>query len=256
MTKDGVVIVAHDDDLKRLCGIDRKIEEFNYEELPLIKRSITTHFSEGEYQLLDHENGKFTTLREMFEISQYKMISIDLKNASEEISDKVNELIKEFKRENLTIWGSMFPSQHKKIGKLNPNIPQFFSGGQTLTVYLLYYLGLLFLYPLPSDAFMVPLFTQEKLKLFSGAFKKRGRGGLLGHMIIILMGVLIGNSKNLYRHLRKRGVIVVVWVLNEESEFQEALDYAPEIDGVMTDSPQKLREFVEKYNLTYIPKYE
>lgn len=51
------------------------------------------------------------------------MISIDLKNASDDMNYKVNELIIEFKREHLTIWGSMFPKQHTKIGKLNRNIP-------------------------------------------------------------------------------------------------------------------------------------
>ena len=63
MTKDGVVIVAHDDDLKRICGIDKNIQDFNYEELPLMKREIPLHFSDGDYHLLQEEDGKFTTLR-------------------------------------------------------------------------------------------------------------------------------------------------------------------------------------------------
>ena len=45
--------------------------------------------------------------------------------------------------------------------------------------------------------------------------KKRG-GNCLMRVGIVIFGALIRNSKNLYRHLRKRGVIVVVWVLNEE----------------------------------------
>lgn len=49
MTKDGVIVVAHDDDVKRLCGIDKNIEEFNYDELPPMSRSIPLHFSDGEY---------------------------------------------------------------------------------------------------------------------------------------------------------------------------------------------------------------
>ena len=62
-------------------------------------------------------------------------------------------------------------------------------------------------------------------------------------MAIVIMRVLIRNSKSLYRHLRARGVMVIVWVLNDYSEFEEALEYAPELDGVMTDNPTKLREF-------------
>jgi len=47
MTKDGVVIISHDDELNRLCGVDQKISDFNYEELPKLKRAIPLHFSNG-----------------------------------------------------------------------------------------------------------------------------------------------------------------------------------------------------------------
>ena len=115
-----------------------------------------------------------------------------------------------------------------------------------MLVYALYYTGLLWLYPLPSDAFLVPLITTEKVRMFNEVIEKRGRHAMIGRMMLVLMAALIRNSKNLYRHLRKRGVIVVVWVLNEESEFEEALDYAPEIDGIMTDCPTKLKEFAQR----------
>ena len=42
------------------------------------------------------------------------MISIDIKGKGEEIKHKVNDLIKEFKRESLTLWGSMSHSDHKR----------------------------------------------------------------------------------------------------------------------------------------------
>lgn len=56
------------------------------------------------------------------------MISIDIKGESDELKLKVNDLVKEFKRENLTMWGSMKNSHHKRIRNINPDIPQFFSG--------------------------------------------------------------------------------------------------------------------------------
>jgi len=59
----------------------------------------------------------------LFEIANYKVISIDLKHRSDEMKHKVNELIKEFKREHLTIWGSMVPAEHNKIARINPNVP-------------------------------------------------------------------------------------------------------------------------------------
>ena len=47
----------------------------------------------------------------------------------------------------------------------------------------------------------------------------------------------------MYRHLRRKGVPVILFVLNEEEEFEEALSYCPEVDGMMTDAPSKLKQF-------------
>jgi glycerophosphoryl diester phosphodiesterase len=38
MTKDGVIVISHDDDLKRQCGIARNITEFNFDEIPPMMR--------------------------------------------------------------------------------------------------------------------------------------------------------------------------------------------------------------------------
>ena len=122
-------------------------------------------------------------------------------------------------------------------------------------VYLLYYTGLLFLYPLPADAFMVPLMTKTKVRIFKYSLKKRG-ANLLMRMVFMVLCALIQNSKHLYRHLRRRGVTVIVWVLNEEDEFEEALLFAPEIDGMMTDCPTRLREFVKNQVKTGLNKSE
>lgn len=175
------------------------------------------------------------------------LISVDLKGQvnTPALCHKVNELIKEFKREELTIWGAMGGKSHAQVKQANPAVPQFFSAPQTLFTYFLYFTGLLFLYPLPADAFMVPLWTRYKIVTLSRMFKDRN---ILFRMVAVGMFALVRNSRSLYRHLRARGVPVIVWVLNEEEEFQEALDcYGADIDGMMTDCPSKLLEFVNRH---------
>ena len=91
---------------------------------------------------------------------------------------------------------------------------------------------------------MVPLWTRSRVIVLAKMFKDRN---ILLRMVAVGMFALIRNSRNLYRHLRARGVPVIVWVLNDEEEFQEALDlYGEDIDGMMTDCPSKLSEFVNK----------
>jgi glycerophosphoryl diester phosphodiesterase len=47
--------------------------------------------------------------------------------------------------------------------------------------------------------------------------------------------------------MRNRGVLVVVWVVNEEEEFLEVLNnFGDSIDGIMTDRPSDLKSFVER----------
>ena len=129
MTKDGVIIISHDDSLKRQCGVDKLISDVNFDDLPPMSKQFNTHFSAIPYVLRPEDEGKFSTLKDLFEIANNKMINIDLKNASEDMVNKVNILIKEYNREHLTIWGSMFPKAHNFAKTINPNIPCFFSGG-------------------------------------------------------------------------------------------------------------------------------
>ena len=47
ITKDLKVVVCHDNKLDRMCGINRKTEEFNYEDLPPFQEEIRLDFSVG-----------------------------------------------------------------------------------------------------------------------------------------------------------------------------------------------------------------
>ena len=240
MTEDRVVVVSHDSNLQRLCGIPSCIDKFMYKDLPKMQRSIPLHFSTAHYHLRPEEEGKFATLRELFELATKHIISIDLKDDNDLMKHEVNSLIKEFDRERLTIWGSVKAGQHSELNKINPNIPQFYSFAQVLLVYILYWLGFLFLYPLPADAFMVPLITRHKVKYF-----RSGTTTFIYSILLVILCAALRNSKNLYKHLRQRGVLVIVWVLNEDEEFLEAMEtYGPEIDGMMTDCPSKLKSFI------------
>lgn len=62
-----------------------------------------------------------------------------------------------------------------------------------------------------------------------------------------LTSTALRNSKPLFRHLKARGVPVVLWVLNEEKEFMEAYEmYGDTVHGIMSDRPTTLIEFINK----------
>ena len=83
---------------------------------------------EGFYSIPQGEEYKFTLLRELFEISDGIFVSIDMKDSNDELCRKVDELVREFKREDLTFWGSMYAQQHETVQRLNPRVSCFYSG--------------------------------------------------------------------------------------------------------------------------------
>ena len=45
ITKDGQIIVCHDEDLLRLCGDPRKVKDVNFKDLPKFLNKLPMHFS-------------------------------------------------------------------------------------------------------------------------------------------------------------------------------------------------------------------
>lgn len=88
----------------------------------------------------------------MFEITDGIFISIDMKQESDELPGKVDELVREFNREDLTFWGSGFNAdQHKKVQYLNPNVSVFFNTNQVLKALFWWSCGCLWCCDLPCD---------------------------------------------------------------------------------------------------------
>lgn len=66
------------------------MSDYDFQDLPKFQSSISLHLQEGRYTLQDEEEGRFTTLRELFEVSQNNFISIDMKDKDDELCHKVD----------------------------------------------------------------------------------------------------------------------------------------------------------------------
>lgn len=55
ITKDLEVIVIHDPSLERLCGVKKRVEQFNYDDLPSFSEEVPIHFSN---KLIFHRTNK------------------------------------------------------------------------------------------------------------------------------------------------------------------------------------------------------
>ena len=258
LTRDGQVVVCHDRTLGRLCGdayAAKTVGDYDLVDLPPLQRRIRHTFAAGHYTLGDGENGGFTTLRQLFASCPDVYVSVDCKGGGEAVGAAVDDLIREYRREDLTVWGSMSPQCHRRIRRLNPDVPLFYTATEVAATYLWWLCGCLFCCPLPSEIFMPPQFTRERVAALEG---RAARTGLRGRCVACALRLLRGihrRSRALFRHLRARGNWVVMWVVNGREEMEECYElFGEDLDGIMTDCPTELAEFARRKGVERDPE--
>lgn len=240
LTKDGEVVVSHDDNLYRSTGVNMHISELDYKDLPSLKKALPIDFAGGDF-CIGGEDTKIPLLKDVFEHFQTIPINIDIKTDNDLLIKKVNQLIKQYNRETITVWGNFSKVIVEKCYKENPNIPLFFSAKQVILLILFTYLGLLPFIPLKESCL--------ELLLPGVAFRNPNYGSRSTHKkktvvwILWLMDKLL-MRKALFQHLEKRGIQTYLWVLNDDDDFEKAFKLG--VAGVMTDYPTKLKEYLEK----------
>lgn len=274
---DGIAIVSHDLTLERICAPPHEnlsVSDLNMNgdpnTLPQLKRRIALHFpsvTKGDHfdadtvgvHIPEDHTTRLLPLTEVFDAFPNTPIHLDVKSKSDALTHQVVDMIEKYQRQHLTVVGTasnnvralrealLLPpkSTHQQGATVDETTPAltrrrksfrtFASLMQVLQVYLLFYIGLLPFVPLDFDLFSIPGPTQ---------IKKRQFGNFLGPIkASVLMFFL--RSPVLWRHLQRRGIAVVVWVLNDEDEFKEASTWP--VNGIMTDDAIGLRKFYETH---------
>lgn len=115
LTKDNVVVLSHDHNLKRLTGKKVNIENLNFEELK-------------NYKIIDEKNSKeynFIDLKTVLEKTSGKIkLNIELKpfkNNEKNLAKEVTKLIKDKPYD--VIVSSLSPKALKEVKDIEPNIP-------------------------------------------------------------------------------------------------------------------------------------
>lgn len=244
LTKDGQVVVSHDNNIQRTTGHEILISETNFEDLPRILKNLKVTFCKDRYCESQSEDSKIPLLTEVFRSFPNVAINLDIKEENDQLIDEVLELIQKFGREDITVVGNFRENVTKKVRKKVPNIPTIFSIKRILHLILFCYTGLLPFIPLKDSFLEIPVGD-----ILRKAFGEKGPWYLRA-FLTIYDGLLI--RRFLFRHLQRRGIKVYLWVLNDEEDWKMA--YRLGVDGVMTDYPTALREFVEQHHLQFPPK--
>lgn len=235
ITADGIVVVSHDNDLSRITGVEGLISETLYKDLPPMLKTLDVTFDIGQEMTSSSSDTKIPTLRQVFEEFPTVPMNIDVKRDKDELIDNTIALVREFQREELVVMGNFGSTVVNKIHKREPNVPILFSIQRIIATMVLFYTGLLPFIPLKEQFFEIPL--PRIILRHPTAFAN------LRTILKISDWLLL--SPCLFRHLQRRGIQVFVFVLNEDEDFDFCLNRMS-VDGVMTDYPCRLSNFIKK----------
>ncbi|ESN93706.1 hypothetical protein HELRODRAFT_115387 [Helobdella robusta] len=237
LTRDGRVVVCHDSDLTKLGESPAIIADTNYNELPLYKPVLPVSFSqENVVEANSPEDRKIPELEQVFREFPHIPINIDIKVNNDDLIYKVSSMVEEYKREHITVWGSYSEVVNKKLYKMKPTVPLFVSMRRVATIVASFYLGFLPFLPIKESYFELPMIDICIRRA------KIPRKTVIRKIMFSVFDFLLLNRLMFY-HLRRRGIRIFVWVLNEPEDYECSLTYSP--DGIMTDYPTKLRQFID-----------
>ncbi|XP_071944080.1 lysophospholipase D GDPD1-like [Antedon mediterranea] len=237
-TCDKQVVVAHDDILTRVSDQPVSIKETEFDNLPKLSNSIKVQMSNGDICISESEDRNIPLLYDVLKTFPGVPLNIDIKREDDELISKVSNMVKEFEREDITVWGNFRESVVKKCYKENPNIPLCFSVWGVTRVVLQFYFGLLPFCPIKEQFLEIPM--PSVFSKYWGVELTKFQRFLVSVVDFLLM------SKCLFSHLKKRGIEVYLWVLNEEDDWERALRLG--VSGIMTDYPTQLKNFMETKN--------
>ncbi|KAL6046432.1 hypothetical protein STEG23_021393 [Scotinomys teguina] len=235
LTRDGVVVVSHDKNLSRQSGLNKDVNSLDFKDLPLYKEELEIYFSPGHFA---HGSDRhMIRLEDLFRKFPRVPMSVEIKEKNEELIHKVADLARSFDRSDITIWASEKSSVMRKCKAANPEMPMAFTILRSIWILLLYYLGLLPFVSIPEKFFFCFLPT-----IINRTYFPFSCGWMNQLSAVVTKWVIM--RKSLIKHLQDRGVQVLFWCLNEESDFEVAFNLG--VSGVMTDFPTALRHYLDK----------
>ncbi|KAK2833697.1 hypothetical protein Q5P01_017586 [Channa striata] len=215
LTRDGHVVVSHDENLLRQTGVDEDVSSLSLQDLPLYKEKLEVTFYEGHYS--SGADRKFALLEDVFRKFPKMPVSAEIKENNTELIQKVSDLVKKYNREDITVWASVESSIMKECRRTNASMPYSFTMQRGALLLLLFYSGLLPFVPLGESLLQFYLLrVMNRTYIPSEA--------ILRNRLVAYLLEKITMRKMLFKHLAARGIQVHLFVCNEEEDIKAAFE--------------------------------
>jgi len=249
LSKDGYVVVAHDQQLERLTGVKTMINQRDYSCLPCLKSEVSVDFCPGQTYCDPHigdEERRFPLLSEVLSSFPTTQVNIDIKDPEPELVAKVDYIIRQHKAEDRCVWGNFNQETTENCYDKNPDVGILFSMSRVVKLYILFYTGFLPFVSLKETHLEIPMPSSFLNPMYRTPEGNVNLARLSPLMLSLIDWLLM--SPLLFRHLKSRGVYTYLWVLNNEEEYEKAFRIGA--TGIMTDYPSRLRKFLDEKKLS------
>lgn len=215
-TRDGQLIVAHDEDVDRMTNGTGLIREMTAAEVRELDAGYDWTDDGGKTFPFRGQGHYLPTLDEIFERYPNYTISIDIKQHDKETVDLFVALIKKYNIQKSVVAGSFNNKTVARFRALMPEVATCATFNEVLSFYLLNKVGLSNLWRGQCCAFQIAEFDEG------------------GRLRVI--------DERFVRNLQARGIQLYVWTVNDSAEMHRLLDWG--VDGLITDYPDRLIDVI------------
>ncbi len=214
LTKDGHLVVIHDDTVDRTTNGSGSVAEFSLRELKELDAAY--RWQEGDNFPYRGQGIRIPTLTEILEQFPDTIKIIEMKPDDPNIAAALGTMLREWEQDELVIVGSFHIDILKRFRR---NYPEFMTSAglnEVARFFVMNHLGFSGSYPFHFGFFQVPV-QYGPLKVVTSSFIKNAQ---------------------------RNNIIVQAWTINDPDEMRELLNMG--INGIITDDPETLKMISEQ----------
>ena len=222
LTREGAIVVAHDDTVDRLTNGTGRIRDFTLADLQKLDAGYRFTPDGGATYPFRGRGIHIPTLEEVFKSFPQARVNIEIKEGDQPIAQPLADLIRSMGMTKRVLVVSVYSDALEAFRKEAPDVATAASKSEILGLVVQWKLGLGFLYHASADAVQIPYESRES----SGI--DLARAGLV-------------------RVAHRRNVKVHYWTVDDPAEMRQLLGLGA--DGLITDKPDVALEVMRSMGL-------
>ena len=217
LSKDGKLVVIHDDTVDRTTNKTGYVANMNFDQLRKLDAAYNWKNKQGQFEYRNQQI-RIPKLSEILARFGNKKLLIEIKPDSIEVAQKLCAELMRYDMQEKTMVGSFHSKPLNYFSDQCKTTPTSASSLQVGGFLFLHYLRIGNLYPNPPSAFQVPEH--------------------LGSFLLV--------DKRFIEQVQNLKSLVHIWTVNEPSKMQNLIEL--NVNGIITDYPNRLKNILNKRN--------